>query len=158
MLSTVHLCLFVEQRGFDGRVPLIERIHRMLYKHFVDVVEKVPDAVVVAIVVHHHEARLAGGHKGRHEPLIEFVNRFQVHIVGFPFVLVDQIEGRMRNKLIKMAMIFFLDGEIWRRVWGVFRRIRRSLAELVALTFISLLLLTNSISKMGLSLLPTMAK
>lgn len=108
ILAAKHLGFLLEQRRPDGRVALIERVHRVLDEHLVHIVEEIADALIVAVVVHHHEARLAGGHEGGHEPLVELVNRLQVHVVGFPLVLVDQIEGGVRDKLVQMAVVLLL--------------------------------------------------
>lgn len=42
----------------------IERIQQMLQIRFIDVIEEVLNALIVAIVVDHDEANLAGGDKG----------------------------------------------------------------------------------------------
>lgn len=80
----------------------------MFDERFVHFVEEILDAFVVSRVVHHNESCLASGYKGRHKPLIEFVDRLEIHVVRFPFVFVDQIEGGMGNELVQMAMVFFL--------------------------------------------------
>lgn len=61
----------------------------MLDVHLVYFIEETFDALVVPIVVHHHKPNLAGCDKGRHEPLIEFIDGLQIHLIGFPFVFVD---------------------------------------------------------------------
>lgn len=80
----------------------------MLDVSLVDVCKKILDALLVPDVVHHYEANEAGGDKSRYEPLIEFINRLEVHVVGFPFVLVDEIERGMRYKLVEVSMVLLL--------------------------------------------------
>lgn len=80
----------------------------MFDERFVHFVKEILDALVVSIVMDHDESRLAGGHKSRHKPLIEFIDGFQIHVVRFPFVFVDQIEGGMGNELVQMTVVFFL--------------------------------------------------
>lgn len=48
---------------------------------------------------------MTGSDEGRDKPLIEFVHRFQVHVVGQPHVLIDQIERSMGDKLVQVSMI-----------------------------------------------------
>lgn len=119
VLAPEHLRLLLEQRRPDGRVALIERVHRVLDEHLVHIVEEVPDALVVAVVVHHHEARLAGRHEGGHEPLVELVNGLEVHVVGFPLVLVDQIEGGVRDELVQMTVVLLLKRTDCIQLWFV---------------------------------------
>lgn len=60
----------------------------MLYVGFVDFGEKVLDAFVVLDIVNHDESHLTGGYERCHEPLIELVNGFEVHVGCFPLVFV----------------------------------------------------------------------
>lgn len=58
--------------------------------------------------MHHYEAHLAGRDERRNKPLVEFIYRLQVHAVGLPFMLVNQIQRCMGDKLIQMSVVFFL--------------------------------------------------
>lgn len=80
----------------------------MLDEHFVDLVEEIANTLVVPRIVNHYESNLACRDEGRHKPLIELVDGLQVHGVGLPLVLVDEIEGRVCDKLIEMPVVLFL--------------------------------------------------
>ena len=59
----------------------------------------------------HHKSNLRGRDECRDEPVIEFVDNLQVHIVGLPNVFVDEVEGGMCDKLVKIGVIFFLEDQ-----------------------------------------------
>lgn len=107
-LFPIQLGLLLERQRLDRRVGHVERIHQIFDVRFIHLVEEVLDAFIVPVVVHHHEPQMAGRHKPGHEPLVKLVDRFQVRVVRFPFVLVDQIECGVRNELVQMTMVFFL--------------------------------------------------
>lgn len=46
--------------------------------------------------------------EGRDEPLVEFVDDFEIHVTGGPHLFINQVESRMGNELIQMTMIVFL--------------------------------------------------
>lgn len=48
---------------------------------------------------------MTGGDEGRDEPLVELVHGFQVHVVGQPHILIDQIERSVSDKLVQVSMI-----------------------------------------------------
>lgn len=64
----------------------------MFQIHLVHIVEEVLYPLIIPIVVDNDESNLTSSYKGRHKPLIEFVDRLQIHIVGFPFVLKERME------------------------------------------------------------------
>lgn len=61
----------------------------MFYIGLVHFVEIVLDSFVVLDVMDHDESHLTGCYKRRNEPLIELINRFQVHVWSFPLVFVN---------------------------------------------------------------------
>lgn len=79
---------------------MVERVHGMLDEQLVDLSEKILDALIISGIVHHDKTCLASSHKGRYKPLIKLVNRLQVHIVGLPFMFIDQVKGSMCDELI----------------------------------------------------------
>ena len=48
------------------------------------------------------------GEKGGHKPFVKLVNDLQVHVRGRPHVLVHQVQRRMRNELVQVAVVIFL--------------------------------------------------
>lgn len=75
---------------------------------FVHLAEKAFDSVLIFVVMNHEKTNLRSSDKSTDEPLIEFVNSFQMHVTSFPFMFVDEIESRVSNELIQMGMILFL--------------------------------------------------
>jgi len=124
-------------------ILFVERVHAELNVRLVHFHEKILDAILVLVVVHNEEARVAGSHKRRHKPLVELVHCFQIHVVGAPHVLIYQVKRCVCNELNQMPMVFFLqlayllDKEI---------NIGFKIHTLGSLVFGK-----NSISKMGLS-------
>lgn len=110
MLTSKHLGFLLKHWRFDCTVFCIKRIHGMFNVHFVNFIEEIFYALIVPIIVDHNKTNLTGCYKGWYKPLIKFVNRFQIHLICFPFVFVHQIKGCMCNELIEMPVIFFLLG------------------------------------------------
>jgi hypothetical protein len=67
-------------------------------------------------------------------------------VVSLPFVLVDQVQSRMGNELVQVAMVLLLKRKT---STGAVRQRRPTLGSL---------LLVNSISNKGKSLWPTITK
>jgi hypothetical protein len=100
MLSSKNLRLLFEHLRLDRCVQCIEWIHYELDICFIHFVEKVFDPIIVPIVVDHYETSVPSCNKGGHKPLIKLIDRFQIGVGGFPFMLVDQIEGSVCYKLV----------------------------------------------------------
>jgi len=93
---------------FDWSVDLIKRVHRLFDVDFVDIVEERFDSVLVSVIVQDDETYATGGDERRDEPLVEFVDSFQIHCVRAPHEFIDEIERRVSDKLIEMSVILTL--------------------------------------------------
>lgn len=56
---------------------------------FVHLVEKIFDAIVIFAIVHHDETNVSSSDESANKPLVKLVNNFQMHICGFPDMLID---------------------------------------------------------------------
>ena len=49
--------------------------------------------------------------EGRDEPFIELVDNLEVHPTGGPHVFIHQVEGRVGDELVQMAVVVFLSNK-----------------------------------------------
>ena len=90
-----------------------------LYVHFVKLIEKVFNPIFILDIVQNNKTDLWCCDECWDEPIIKFVYGLQVHIIRFPNMFIYQIQGGMGNKLVQVAMIFFLKSIII-NMWAYF--------------------------------------
>ena len=79
-----------------------------LYVSFIHFIEKIFDPVIMFGVMNHDKSHVSCSDKSTDVPLIKLINNFQMHVICFPDVLIDKVQGGVSDELCQMLMIFFL--------------------------------------------------